>query len=101
MSQASLSGSVNVERVITGVELLGPDRPLVYDTAGIDHEECRPVLRHEFATAVRTGTSAELDARYGVRLQKLLDGIVFVRENIGERIRRPTVRSWGGPGVSP
>jgi hypothetical protein len=90
-----------VERVITGVELLGPDRPLVYDTAGIDHEECRPVLRHEFATAVRTGTSAELDARYGVRLQKLLDGIVFVRENIRERIRRPTVTSWGGPGVSP
>jgi hypothetical protein len=63
--------------VITRVELFGPDRPLIYDTAEIDHEECWPVLRREFATAVRTGTSAELDARYGLRLQELLDGIVF------------------------
>ncbi|MEU3794367.1 Gfo/Idh/MocA family protein [Streptomyces fructofermentans] len=78
VSQASLSGSVNVERAITRVELFGPGKPLVYDTAEIDHEECWPVLRREFATAVRTGTSAELDAQYGLRLQKLLDGIVFV-----------------------
>ncbi|MFI9219362.1 Gfo/Idh/MocA family protein [Streptomyces werraensis] len=77
VSQASLSGSVNVERAITRVELFGPAQPVVYDTAEIDHEECWPILRREFATAVRSGTSAELDARYGLRLQGLLDGIVF------------------------
>ncbi|MER7719711.1 Gfo/Idh/MocA family oxidoreductase [Streptomyces flaveolus] len=77
VSQASLSGSVNVERTMTRVELFGPGLPLVYDTAEIDHEDCWPVLRREFATAVRTGTSAELDARYGLRLQELLDGIRF------------------------
>ncbi|MEU0851277.1 Gfo/Idh/MocA family oxidoreductase [Streptomyces flaveolus] len=77
VSQASLSGSVHVERAITRVELFGPAQPVVYDTAGIDHEECWPILRREFATAVRSGTSAELDAQYGLRLQGLLDGIVF------------------------
>lgn len=77
VSQASLSGAVNVERAITRVELFGPAQPVVYDTAEIDHEECWPILRREFATAVRSGTSAELDAQYGLRLQGLLDGIVF------------------------
>ncbi|GAA3950813.1 Gfo/Idh/MocA family oxidoreductase [Streptomyces marokkonensis] len=73
VSQASLSGSVAVPRALTRVELFGPGRPLVYDTAGIDHEECWPVLRHDFATAVRTGTPTPLDAQRGLHLQSLLD----------------------------
>ncbi|GAA2331224.1 Gfo/Idh/MocA family oxidoreductase [Streptomyces kunmingensis] len=72
VSQASLSGSVARERSLTRVELFGPGPELVYDTAGIDHDECWPVLRREFADAVRAGRSSELDAHRGLRLQRLL-----------------------------
>ncbi|MFD7818478.1 Gfo/Idh/MocA family protein [Streptomyces sp. NPDC059785] len=73
VSQASLSGSVNVPEGVTRVELYGARPPLVLDGAGLDHEEAWPVLRREFATAVRTGVPGELDARRGLRLQTLLD----------------------------
>ncbi|MEV6796688.1 Gfo/Idh/MocA family oxidoreductase [Streptomyces sp. NPDC051320] len=75
VSQASLSGSVGLPRARTRVELFGPGPELVYDTADIDHEECWPVLRREFATAVRTGTGTGIDAARGLRLQELLDQI--------------------------
>ncbi|NYE50302.1 putative dehydrogenase [Spinactinospora alkalitolerans] len=73
VSQASLSGSVRLSKARTRVELYGPDEELVYDTGGIDHDECWPVLRREFAAAVRSGTPPELDAQRGLRLQELLD----------------------------
>ncbi|MET7386165.1 Gfo/Idh/MocA family protein [Streptomyces sp. NPDC005529] len=73
VSQATLSGSVQVPRAITRVELFGAEEPLVYDTATFDHEEAWPVLRREFATAVRTGIASELDARRGLYLQTLLN----------------------------
>ncbi|MFE3515271.1 Gfo/Idh/MocA family protein [Streptomyces sp. NPDC059166] len=73
VSQASLSGSVSLPRARTRVELFGPGEELVYDTAGIDHEECWPVLRREFATAVRTGVGTGIDAARGLHIQKLLD----------------------------
>ncbi|AZM50024.1 oxidoreductase [Streptomyces sp. WAC 06738] len=72
VSQASLSGSVRLPAARTRVELLGPGDELVYDTAGLDHEECWPVLRREFAAAVRAGRPGGLDARRGLRLQELL-----------------------------
>ncbi|MFJ4835266.1 Gfo/Idh/MocA family protein [Streptomyces sp. NPDC088747] len=72
VSQASLSGSVNVENGITRIELFGPHPELVYDGADIDHEESLPVLRREFATAVRTGKSGELDVHRGLHLQTLM-----------------------------
>ncbi|MFE6488359.1 Gfo/Idh/MocA family protein [Streptomyces sp. NPDC057757] len=72
VSQASLSGSVNVENGITRIELFGPNPELVYDGADIDHEESLPVLRREFATAVRTGKSGELDVHRGLHLQTLM-----------------------------
>ncbi|MEU6443810.1 Gfo/Idh/MocA family oxidoreductase [Streptomyces sp. NPDC047046] len=72
-SQASLSGAVRLPRARTRVELFGPDEELVYDTAGIDHEECWPVLRAAFATAVRTGVTTAPDAARGLRIQELLD----------------------------
>lgn len=75
VSQASLSGSVSLPRARTRVELFGPGEELVYDTAGIDHEECWPVLRREFATAVRTGIGTGIDAARGLRLQELLDQV--------------------------
>lgn len=73
ISQASLSGSVNLPRARTRVELFGPGEELVYDTAGIDHEECWPILRREFATAVRTGHGTGIDAAHGLHIQRLLD----------------------------
>jgi len=72
VSQASLSGSIPLARSRTRVELLGPAGELVWDSAGIDHEECWPVMRAEFAAAVRSGTSGPLDAARGLRLQELL-----------------------------
>ncbi|MGH3309436.1 MAG: Gfo/Idh/MocA family protein [Streptomyces sp.] len=72
-SQASLSGAVRLPRARTRVELYGEREELVYDTADIDHEECWPVLRREFATAVRTGRASDIDARRGLRLQELLE----------------------------
>ncbi|WP_436761463.1 Gfo/Idh/MocA family protein [Streptosporangium sp. V21-05] len=73
VSQASLSGSVLLPGARTRIELLGPEGELVFDTSGIDHEECWPVLRAEFAAAVRSGHPGELDAARGLRLQELID----------------------------
>ncbi|POX63530.1 oxidoreductase [Streptomyces sp. Ru62] len=73
VSQASLSGSVAVDRALTRVELFGREAPLTYDTAEIDHEECWPILRRSFATAVRTNQPTELDAARGLYLQRLMD----------------------------
>lgn len=72
ISQASLSGAVNLNRARTRVELFGPGEELVYDTAELDHEECWPVLRREFADAVRSGRGNGIDARRGLRLQGLI-----------------------------
>ncbi|WP_369202703.1 Gfo/Idh/MocA family protein [Streptomyces sp. PU-14G] len=74
VSQASLSGAVALPRARTRIELYGPQDAdeLVYDTADLDHEECWPVLRRDFATAVRTGRPGDIDARRGLRLQELL-----------------------------
>ncbi|MFF4535937.1 Gfo/Idh/MocA family protein [Streptomyces aureus] len=72
VSQASLSGSVEVERGITRVELFGRHPELVLDAGALDHEESWPVLRHEFATAVRTGTPGPIDAHRGLYLQTLI-----------------------------
>ena len=72
VSQASLSGAVRLPRGRTRVELYGEHEELVYDTAEFDLEEGWPVLRREFATAVREGRSPDTDARRGLRLQELL-----------------------------
>ncbi|MGP3986085.1 Gfo/Idh/MocA family protein [Streptomyces sp. 3N207] len=76
VSQASLSGAVALPRARTRVELYGPEGELVYDTADLDHEECWPVLRREFAAAIRGGRSSEIDAQRGLRLQELLEQAV-------------------------
>jgi predicted dehydrogenase len=73
VSQASLSGSVPLSQARTRIELFGPAGELVYDTSGIDHDEAWPVLRAEFAAAVRSGRSGELNAARGLRLQELID----------------------------
>lgn len=72
VSQASLSGSVRLDSARTRIELFGTQQELVYDTADLDHEECWPILRREFAEAVRSGRSHEIDAQRGLRLQELM-----------------------------
>ncbi len=72
VSQASLSGRVPLPQGRTQVELFGPGGELGWDSRGIDHEECWPVLRAEFAAAVRSGIPGELDAARGLRLQELI-----------------------------
>ncbi|MEV8614723.1 Gfo/Idh/MocA family oxidoreductase [Amycolatopsis sp. NPDC051373] len=72
VSQASLSGVIGLARPRTTVELYGPAGALTYDTAALDHTEAWPILRAEFAAAVRAGRSSALDVRRGVRLQELI-----------------------------
>ncbi|MEV4537089.1 Gfo/Idh/MocA family oxidoreductase [Asanoa sp. NPDC049518] len=73
ISQLSLSGAVGgLSGSRAGVELYGPTGVLEIDFATVDHAECWPVLRAEFAHAVRTGTPHALDADHGVHLQRLL-----------------------------
>ncbi|MFJ6567834.1 Gfo/Idh/MocA family protein [Streptomyces sp. NPDC091292] len=72
VSQASLSGAVALPEGRTRVELFGQETELVFDAAGLDHSVCWPTLRREFATAVRTGVSTDVDVRRGLRLQELL-----------------------------
>lgn len=76
VSQASLSGAVDIAHGGARVELFGPQPPLVFDAAELDGEEIWPVLRREFATAVRTGVSGPLDAHRGLHLQELMDQAV-------------------------
>ncbi|MEW2505892.1 Gfo/Idh/MocA family protein [Amycolatopsis sp. CA-161197] len=72
VSQASLSGAIGLDRVRTTVELFGPNGALGYDTSAIDHTQAWPILRAEFAAAVRMGRAHELDVWRGVRLQELI-----------------------------
>jgi predicted dehydrogenase len=76
VSQASLSGVVGLARPRTEVELYGPAGELRFNAAELDHTLCWPVLRREFAAAVRAGRSHELDVRRGLYLQELLDQAV-------------------------
>ncbi|MEO3807542.1 Gfo/Idh/MocA family oxidoreductase [Sphaerisporangium sp. B11E5] len=76
VSQASLSGTVKLPRTRTRIELHGPAGELVYDTAGVDHDEAWPVLRAEFASAVRSGIPGDLNATRGLRLQQLITAAV-------------------------
>jgi predicted dehydrogenase len=84
VSQASLSGGVRVAGVTTTLDLYGPTGVLSYDTAGLDHDQCWPVLRREFAAAVRAGRAGAgrqvpagrpdaLDVRRGLAIQELIE----------------------------
>ncbi len=72
ISQLSLSGAVGLPSSHAGIELFGPAGALVLDFATVDHGECWPVLRAEFAAAVRSGVPHDLDVRRGLMLQELL-----------------------------
>jgi predicted dehydrogenase len=75
VSQLSLSGAVGLQSSRAGIELYGPAGALALDFGVVAHGECWPVLRAEFAAAVRSGVSHALDVRRGLMLQELLDRI--------------------------
>ncbi|MFI7542384.1 Gfo/Idh/MocA family protein [Actinoplanes sp. NPDC049599] len=75
VSQLSLSGAVALPSSDAGITLYGPAGTLVLDFGTVDHAQCWPVLRAEFAAAVRSGVPHELDVRRGLLLQELLDRI--------------------------
>jgi predicted dehydrogenase len=72
VSQLSLSGAVGLPSSRAGIELFGPAGALALDFAAVDHDECWPVLRAEFAAAVRSGVPHALDVRRGLMVQELL-----------------------------
>jgi len=74
-SQLSLSGAVGLPSSRAGIELFGRSGALALDFGTVDHEQCWPVLRAEFAAAVRSGVPHALDVRRGLMLQELLDRI--------------------------
>ena len=75
VSQLSLSGAVGLPSSRSGIELFGPAGTLALDFGPVDHAQCWPVLRAEFAAAVRSGVPHLLDVRRGLMLQELLDRI--------------------------
>jgi predicted dehydrogenase len=72
VSQAALSGAVPLDPGMSTVELYGPSGVLSVGAQPLDHALSWPVLAAEFAAAVRTGRSGELDVRRGLMLQELL-----------------------------
>jgi predicted dehydrogenase len=75
VSQMSLSGAVGLASSRAGIELFGPAGTLTLDFGTVNHEQCWPTLRAEFAAAVRSGVPHSLDVRRGLMLQELLDRI--------------------------
>jgi len=91
VSQLSLSGAVALPSSRAGIELFGPDGALALDFGGVDHAQCWPVLRAEFAAAVRSGVPHALDVRRGLMLQELLDRVDPARDRV-DRTTGSTVR---------
>jgi predicted dehydrogenase len=82
----ALSGAVQLDRSLTRVELFSDRGSLRWDTADIDHDECWPVLRAEFAAAVRHGAPVTADVSRGLQLQLVLDAI---ERSLADGVRVP------------
>lgn len=71
--QAAISGSVQLAQVRTTLSVYSAVASLDYTTAGMDHSECWPVLRREFADAVRLGTPVTADVQRALQVQALVE----------------------------
>jgi predicted dehydrogenase len=71
--QASLSGSVRLPQARTTISVYSPAGSLDYTTEGMDHSECWPALRREFADAVRLGTAVTVDVERALHVQALVE----------------------------
>lgn len=75
IGQAAVSGDVSVDRVATDIDLYSPAGLLSYTTAQMDQADAWPVLRAEFASAVRTGSPVTADIARGVHIQRVLEAL--------------------------
>lgn len=71
--QASLSGSVRLPQARTTLGVYSAAGSLDYTTEGMDHAECWPALRREFADAVRLGTAVTVDVERALHVQALVE----------------------------
>ncbi|MEV7605897.1 Gfo/Idh/MocA family oxidoreductase [Paenarthrobacter sp. NPDC089322] len=72
-SQAVLSGSVTGPSATTTLNVHSPVGSLEYSTRGMDHSECWPALRREFAEAVRHGTPPTVDVERALIIQEIVE----------------------------
>jgi predicted dehydrogenase len=70
---ALLSGRVQTPVVLTDVEVYSHAGTASYTTRGMDHDEIWPVLRAEFASAVRTGSPVTVDVARALDVQRLVE----------------------------
>ncbi|MBA2508706.1 MAG: Gfo/Idh/MocA family oxidoreductase [Nocardioidaceae bacterium] len=75
VGQLALSCAVAIDSALTRVEVFSDQGSARWDTAGIDHDACWPVLCAEFAGAVRHGTAVRADVERGLSLQLVLDAV--------------------------
>jgi predicted dehydrogenase len=71
ISTAALSGTIGTS--CARIELFGPDGALTYKSTGQDPAPAWATLRSEFADAVRSRRSHELDVHRGLYLQRLIE----------------------------
>ena len=63
------------------VHAFGEPGTVSFDARTIDHDECFPVARAEFAAAVRGGSPVMADAASGLWLQEVIDAVVRAAES--------------------
>ncbi len=71
--QACLSGSVRLPQARTTISVYSAAGSLDFTTEGMDHSECWPALRREFADAVRLGTAVTVDVERALHVQALVE----------------------------
>jgi predicted dehydrogenase len=71
-SDASLSGTVDIERDRGDIEIFGPGGAAAIDCAGVVGRETYATMYSEFATSVAEGMPHELDVRRGLHLQRVV-----------------------------
>jgi predicted dehydrogenase len=71
-SDASLSGTVDVERDRGDIEIFGPGGAAAIDCAGVVGRETYETMYSEFAACVAEGMPHEMDVRRGLHLQRIV-----------------------------
>jgi predicted dehydrogenase len=71
--QAALSGSVSGSPASTTLNVYAAAGSLDYNTQGMDHDQCWPALRREFADAVRLGTAPTIDVERALLVQEIVE----------------------------
>ena len=73
VSSLSLSAAVRTTASVTRLDVAGREGAISWDTVGMDHAQCWPVLRAQFAAAIRSGAPVLCDVATGLTLSVLLD----------------------------